>query len=43
MTRSDLKPEFHGWQASDPTPQEKSEGKEDYGQKLKHVNMSTAH
>lgn len=26
MTRPDLKPEFHGWQASDPTPQEKSEG-----------------
>ncbi|XP_061583720.1 protein-glutamine gamma-glutamyltransferase 2 [Cololabis saira] len=26
MTRPDLKPEFNGWQASDPTPQEKSEG-----------------
>lgn len=25
MTRPDLKPEFNGWQASDPTPQEKSE------------------
>lgn len=27
MTRPDLKPDFHGWQAYDPTPQEKSEGK----------------
>uniref|UniRef100_A0A8C4ER17 Protein-glutamine gamma-glutamyltransferase 2 n=1 Tax=Dicentrarchus labrax TaxID=13489 RepID=A0A8C4ER17_DICLA len=26
MTRPDLEPEFDGWQASDPTPQEKSEG-----------------
>ncbi|XP_067089457.1 protein-glutamine gamma-glutamyltransferase 2 [Osmerus mordax] len=26
MTRPDLKPGFDGWQASDPTPQEKSEG-----------------
>uniref|UniRef100_A0A7N5ZRR8 Protein-glutamine gamma-glutamyltransferase 2 n=1 Tax=Anabas testudineus TaxID=64144 RepID=A0A7N5ZRR8_ANATE len=26
MTRPDLKSEFNGWQASDPTPQEKSEG-----------------
>ncbi|KAG7493874.1 protein-glutamine gamma-glutamyltransferase 2-like [Solea senegalensis] len=26
MTRPDLKPDFNGWQASDPTPQEKSEG-----------------
>uniref|UniRef100_A0A8C9XY85 Protein-glutamine gamma-glutamyltransferase 2 n=1 Tax=Sander lucioperca TaxID=283035 RepID=A0A8C9XY85_SANLU len=26
MTRPDLGPEFDGWQASDPTPQEKSEG-----------------
>lgn len=26
MTRPDLKPDFDGWQASDPTPQEKSEG-----------------
>ncbi|KAM9409486.1 protein-glutamine gamma-glutamyltransferase 2 isoform 2-T2 [Pholidichthys leucotaenia] len=26
MTRPDLKPGFNGWQASDPTPQEKSEG-----------------
>lgn len=26
MTRPDLRPEFNGWQASDPTPQEKSEG-----------------
>uniref|UniRef100_A0A8C6MCI9 Protein-glutamine gamma-glutamyltransferase 2 n=1 Tax=Nothobranchius furzeri TaxID=105023 RepID=A0A8C6MCI9_NOTFU len=25
MTRPDLKPDFNGWQASDPTPQEKSE------------------
>ncbi|XP_076028147.1 protein-glutamine gamma-glutamyltransferase 2-like [Genypterus blacodes] len=25
MTRSDLRPEFDGWQVSDPTPQEKSE------------------
>lgn len=28
MTRPDLKPDFNGWQASDPTPQEKSEGNE---------------
>ncbi len=28
MTRPDLKPEFNGWQASDPTPQEKSKGNE---------------
>nr|XP_040059889.1 protein-glutamine gamma-glutamyltransferase 2 [Gasterosteus aculeatus aculeatus] len=26
MTRPDFKPGFNGWQASDPTPQEKSEG-----------------
>lgn len=26
MTRPDLKPGFNGWQASDPTPQEKSDG-----------------
>lgn len=26
MARPDLKSDFHGWQASDPTPQEKSEG-----------------
>uniref|UniRef100_A0A8C9WWU1 Protein-glutamine gamma-glutamyltransferase 2 n=1 Tax=Sander lucioperca TaxID=283035 RepID=A0A8C9WWU1_SANLU len=26
MTRPDLKSDFNGWQASDPTPQEKSEG-----------------
>uniref|UniRef100_A0A8C5GUY3 Protein-glutamine gamma-glutamyltransferase 2 n=1 Tax=Gouania willdenowi TaxID=441366 RepID=A0A8C5GUY3_GOUWI len=26
MTRPDLKPDYHGWQASDPTPQEKSDG-----------------
>ncbi|KAG7229716.1 hypothetical protein INR49_012512, partial [Caranx melampygus] len=26
MTRPDLKPGYNGWQASDPTPQEKSEG-----------------
>ncbi|XP_027722905.1 protein-glutamine gamma-glutamyltransferase 2 [Vombatus ursinus] len=26
MTRPDLKPGFNGWQAIDPTPQEKSEG-----------------
>ncbi|XP_039655158.1 protein-glutamine gamma-glutamyltransferase 2-like isoform X2 [Perca fluviatilis] len=26
MSRPDLGPEFDGWQASDPTPQEKSEG-----------------
>ncbi|KAM3877940.1 protein-glutamine gamma-glutamyltransferase 2 [Diretmus argenteus] len=26
MTRPDLKPGYDGWQASDPTPQEKSEG-----------------
>ncbi|XP_068615184.1 protein-glutamine gamma-glutamyltransferase 2-like [Brachionichthys hirsutus] len=26
MTRPDLKADFNGWQASDPTPQEKSEG-----------------
>ncbi|MBN3271195.1 TGM2 glutamyltransferase, partial [Polyodon spathula] len=26
LTRPDLKPGFDGWQASDPTPQEKSEG-----------------
>ncbi|MBN3282692.1 TGM2 glutamyltransferase, partial [Polyodon spathula] len=26
MTRPDLKPGFDGWQASDPTPQERSEG-----------------
>lgn len=26
MTRPDLKAGFDGWQASDPTPQEKSEG-----------------
>ncbi|KAM4609902.1 protein-glutamine gamma-glutamyltransferase 2-like [Polymixia lowei] len=26
MTRPDLGPEFSGWQASDPTPQEKSDG-----------------
>uniref|UniRef100_A0A3Q3KPZ9 Protein-glutamine gamma-glutamyltransferase 2 n=1 Tax=Monopterus albus TaxID=43700 RepID=A0A3Q3KPZ9_MONAL len=26
MTRPDLKPDFNGWQTSDPTPQEKSEG-----------------
>lgn len=26
MTRPDLKEGFDGWQASDPTPQEKSEG-----------------
>lgn len=26
MTRPDLKPEYNGWQASDPTPQEKSDG-----------------
>ncbi|XP_036389448.1 protein-glutamine gamma-glutamyltransferase 2-like [Megalops cyprinoides] len=26
MARPDLKPEFNGWQASDPTPQEKSDG-----------------
>ncbi|KAJ8259032.1 hypothetical protein COCON_G00180440 [Conger conger] len=26
MTRPDLQPGFDGWQASDPTPQEKSEG-----------------
>ncbi|KAK5615047.1 hypothetical protein CRENBAI_006549 [Crenichthys baileyi] len=26
MTRPDLNPDFDGWQASDPTPQEKSEG-----------------
>ncbi|XP_027144053.1 protein-glutamine gamma-glutamyltransferase 2 isoform X2 [Larimichthys crocea] len=26
MTRPDLGPEFDGWQASDPTPQEKSDG-----------------
>ncbi|XP_037347095.2 protein-glutamine gamma-glutamyltransferase 2 [Pungitius pungitius] len=26
MTRPDFKSEFNGWQASDPTPQEKSEG-----------------
>ncbi|XP_045689221.1 protein-glutamine gamma-glutamyltransferase 2 [Phyllostomus hastatus] len=26
MTRPDLKPEYEGWQALDPTPQEKSEG-----------------
>lgn len=29
MTRPDLKPDFNGWQAYDPTPQEKSEGKKD--------------
>lgn len=28
MTRPDLKSDFNGWQASDPTPQEKSEGNE---------------
>lgn len=27
MTRPDLKSDFNGWQASDPTPQEKSDGK----------------
>lgn len=27
MSRPDLKPDFNGWQASDPTPQEKSDGK----------------
>lgn len=26
MTRPDLKSDFNGWQASDPTPQEKSDG-----------------
>lgn len=26
MTRPDLKADFNGWQVSDPTPQEKSEG-----------------
>uniref|UniRef100_H3AQR0 Protein-glutamine gamma-glutamyltransferase 2 n=2 Tax=Latimeria chalumnae TaxID=7897 RepID=H3AQR0_LATCH len=26
MTRSDLKPDYDGWQVVDPTPQEKSEG-----------------
>ena len=26
MTRPDLGGEFDGWQASDPTPQEKSDG-----------------
>lgn len=26
MTRPDLKPGYEGWQALDPTPQEKSEG-----------------
>lgn len=26
MSRPDLKAGFDGWQASDPTPQEKSEG-----------------
>lgn len=29
MTRPDLKSDFNGWQAYDPTPQEKSEGKKD--------------
>lgn len=28
MTRPDLKADFNGWQVSDPTPQEKSEGNE---------------
>lgn len=26
MARPDLKSDFNGWQASDPTPQEKSDG-----------------
>lgn len=26
MTRPDLQPGYEGWQALDPTPQEKSEG-----------------
>ena len=26
MTRPDLTSDFNGWQATDPTPQEKSEG-----------------
>lgn len=28
MTRPDLEPGYEGWQAIDPTPQEKSEGEE---------------
>lgn len=26
MSRPEFKSDFHGWQASDPTPQERSEG-----------------
>lgn len=29
MTRPDLQPGYEGWQAIDPTPQEKSEGRQE--------------
>lgn len=35
MTRPDLGQEFDGWQTSDPTPQEKSEGEKNNKEKLK--------